>query len=76
MLVYKFRIGDVEDPELSADLIITQWLSTEQGKWVIAHAINGPVYHFTPDLEHIGTLVTVTANLSKGDETYFLLKWR
>ena len=75
LLVHKFRMGDVEDPELFAAEPIYQWQQTEKGKWVMKHTQEQPVFFVNPSPEWLGYEVVIYAYFSDPDTTYFKLKW-
>lgn len=74
--VHKFHMGDVEDPEIYAAQPLYEWQNTEQGQWVMEHAIEPPIYLISPDPDYFGHLITVDARLKEEDATYFALKWK
>lgn len=75
VLVHKFSMSDVEDPELYAAQPIYEWQQTDKGKWVMEHAIEPPVWHRY--LEHTTYLYQygITAKLKGADYTFYTLKW-
>lgn len=75
VIVYKFRMSDVEDPHLYAAGPIYDWQESESGKWVMERSISSPAHHLTPDKNFFGYEVTVSALLSPEDYTYWNLKW-
>ena len=44
IVVHRFSLSDVEDPELYAAQPIWEWQQTETGKWVMEHAVEAPVW--------------------------------
>jgi hypothetical protein len=69
-------MGDVEDPEIYAAQPLYEWQNTEQGQWVMEHAVEPPVYMIRPDPAYFGHLITVDARLNEEDTTYFCLRWQ
>ena len=73
--VHKFRMSDVEDPEIYAAEPLYKWEKSEIGQWVMKHAVEPPTYLFRTDYASYGFEVTVDARLQEEDATYFCLKW-
>jgi hypothetical protein len=74
MIVHKFKMGDVEDPYLMAAAPLWEWENTEQGKWVMTHAVKQPVFYCKPNDSH-GYTVEIHAELKSKDLMYYFLKW-
>jgi hypothetical protein len=45
--VHEFNMGDVEDPDLYAAQPLYEWQQSEQGKWIMEHAVEPPFWHRT-----------------------------
>ena len=75
IIVHEFRIGDVDDPEIYAAEPIMNWEKSEQGKWIMDHAIEQPSFHRSADYEYFGYKYSIVAALHDQDITYFTLKW-
>lgn len=75
VVVHAFTMGDVEDPELYAAEPLLQWQNSEQGAWVMEHAVETPVWHRHHDYVSYGYKFAITAKLSDRDYTYWALKW-
>jgi hypothetical protein len=73
VVLHKFRMGDVEDPELYAAQPIYEWQQTEIGKWCMENATDLE-YHTNIDHATMGYSVAITGILSGKHLTYFLLK--
>jgi hypothetical protein len=73
--VHRFRLSDVEDPELYAAEPIWQWQQTEKGQWVMSHSIDKPVFFTNVNPEFMGYDVKIVADLTDKDLTYFQLRW-
>jgi len=73
--VHSFVMGDVEDPAIYAAQPIWEWQQTEAGQWVMAHSVPAPEWTVGLDPYNYGYRVCITANLSKKDTTFFLLKY-
>jgi hypothetical protein len=74
-VVHRFMMGDVDDPDLYAAQPLYEWQKSEQGEWVIAHAIETPMWHRHVDAHQYGHEYAVTAKLKAKDYSFFLLKW-
>lgn len=75
VVVHKFRVTDAEDPILYAAQPFIEWEQSDQGKWIIAHAIETPVWHQQPDLLNWGHQFVITAKLRGRDYTFWTMKW-
>jgi hypothetical protein len=75
-VVHQFALGDVEDPEIYAGHGLWEFQQSEKGQWVMATAVETPVYTIAVDHAYYGYQVKIAARLYESDLTYFLLKWR
>ena len=75
VIVHRFKMSDVEDPELYAAQPIWEWQQTEKGKWVMKHSVDSPVWHRHMDVSIYGYEYAITAKLKGADFTYYTLKW-
>ena len=75
-VVHSFRLGDVEDPEIYAGQGLWEFEQSEKGQWVMATAVETPVWTIAIDPAYYGYQVKIAARLYEKDLTYFLLKWR
>lgn len=75
VVVHKFTVGDVEDPEVYAAGPIIDWQNTEAGKWVMQHAIEKPHYIQYIDYNIYGYRYAIRARLQDEDALYYKLKW-
>jgi hypothetical protein len=73
--VYEFPMGDVEDPEIYAAEPLYKFEKSEQGQWVMEHALEKPVFYIGPCMQTYGYRCRVEAVLSEEDATFFQLKW-
>jgi len=74
-VVHKFSMGDVEDPDLYAAEPLWNWQESEQGKFVMEHAIEVPVWHRQVDAHTYGHLYIVVAELEAKKLSEFYLRW-
>lgn len=75
IVVHRFNVADVEDPELYAAEPILEWQNSEQGQWVMKHAVETPVWQRTVDYSLYSYSYCIIAKLTTKDLTYFYLKW-
>jgi hypothetical protein len=75
VVVHRFKIGDVDDPEIYAAQPIWEWQQTEAGKWIMERAVESPKYHQHIDSVWMGYCYAITAKLKEKDYTYWCLKW-
>jgi hypothetical protein len=73
---HSFSMGDVEDPDLYAAQPLYEWQQTEQGQWVMEHAVEEPVWHRVVNPYTFGYTYHVVARLSEQDQTYWALRWK
>jgi len=73
VVVHTFSMGDVEDPDLYAAEPLYQWQNSEQGKWIMEHAIETPCWHRMHDQFNYGYQYSITAKLRGPRLTEWLL---
>lgn len=75
VVVHKFSMGDVDDPELYAAQPLYEWEKSEAGKWVMKNAVETPMWHKYMSPGDYSQVYAITAKLKAKDHSYFLLKW-
>lgn len=75
VVVHRFRLSDVDDPDIYAAEPIWQWQQTDQGKFVMANAIEPPVFHKSIDHLYMGYDYAIVAELEKKKLTEYYLKF-
>jgi hypothetical protein len=75
VVVHRFKLGDVEDPDLYAAEPLWQWQQSEMGKWVMERAVDTPEWHRQMDLMQYHMQYAVVAKLKDVDYTFWTLKW-
>jgi hypothetical protein len=75
VVVHRFRMGDVEDPDLYAAQPLWEWQDSEMGKWVMERAVDTPIWHSQVDIMQYHTEYVVVAQLKDIDYTFWTLKW-
>ena len=73
--VHKFRMGDVEDPDLYAAEPLIEWQNSEVGRWIMEHSVETPMWHRQVDVANYGHMYAVEAWLKGSDHTFWQLKW-
>ena len=73
--VHRFKLGDVEDPEIYAAEPLYLWSKTEAGKFVMDNAVNIPTYHSYPDPVGYGFQFDIVAELESKKLSEFYLRW-
>lgn len=76
IVVHRFRMSDVEDPELYAAEPLYKWQQSEIGQWVMSKAIETPEFHSQLDHNVMGYKFAVTAKLLEKDYTVWCLKYQ
>lgn len=74
-VVHRFRMGDVEDPDLYAAQPLWEWQASEMGKWVMEHSVETPMWHRQTNPNQYHTEYAIQAWLKGPDYTFWVLKW-
>jgi len=74
VVVHEFTMGDVDDPDLYAAQPLYEWEHSEQGQWVITHALETPSWYRIPDNLQYGYKYQIRAKLSGARLTEYLLR--
>jgi len=74
VVVYKFSLSDVDDPEIYAAQPIYEWQQTEAGKWVMDNSVD-TYWAKHDDYQTYSYHYQVIATLTEQDATYFALKY-
>jgi hypothetical protein len=75
IIVHRFRMGDVEDPDLYAANPIWQWQQTDMGKFVMERSVETPMWHRRMNTSTYGYEYAIEAWLKGADYTFWVLKW-
>lgn len=75
VVVHQFSMGDVEDPDLYAAQPMWDWQESEQGKFVMKHAVDQPEWHRQLDHTSYGYKYAIVAELEAKKLSEFYLKW-
>lgn len=76
VVVYKFIIGDVSDPEIYINYKLSEWARSEAGQWVLSNAEKEPQYTTQVNIDYYGHDCFIVARLSKPNQTFFKLKFQ
>lgn len=76
VVVHRFKVPDVDDPEIYAAQPIWEWENSEPGKWIKEHAIETPQWHRHHDIMAWHTHFTITAKLKNCDYMIWILKFQ
>ena len=74
VVVHEFALGDVEDPDLYAAEPMWKWQQSEEGQWVMTHAVETPFWHRIPDMQQYGYRYRICAKLTGPRLTEYLLR--
>jgi len=75
VIVHRFQMGDVEDPDLYAAQPLYEWQVSEMGTWVMEHSVETPMWHRQTNPNQYHTEYAVQAWLKGPDYTFWVLKW-
>lgn len=75
VVVHRFRVGDVEDPDIYAAEPIWKWQQTDAGKFIMEHAVDTPSYHQQMDFQNYGYQFVIIAELEKKKLSEFYLRF-
>lgn len=75
VIVHRFRMGDCEDPDLYAAQPMWDWQQSDEGQWVMDHAVEPPEWHRQVDPTTYGYNYLIQAKLKGRDYTYWQVKW-
>ena len=75
VVVHRFKLGDVSDPEIYAAQPIYEWQQSDAGKFVMENSVSIPSYHQHIDHMNYGYQYAITAELEKKKLSEFYLRW-
>jgi hypothetical protein len=76
LVVHTFSLGDCSDPGVYSGARIIKWGESNEGKFVSSRTQSDLTLHHQVDYATYGHQYVITAELSEGDYTEFLLKFR
>jgi hypothetical protein len=74
VVVHEFSMGDVDDPDLYAADPMWKWQESEEGQWIMTHALETPSWHRIPDNLQYGYRYQIRAKLSGARLTEYILR--
>ena len=75
VVVHRFTMGDVEDPDLYAAQPIHEWEKSDPGQFVMKHAVDTPEWHRQVDQFSYGYEYAIIAELEMKKLSEFYLRW-
>jgi hypothetical protein len=75
VVVHKFNLSDVEDPDIYAAGPIFDWERSEAGQFVMKHAVDKPEWHRHMDHMFMGYRYLIIAELEAKKLSEFYLRW-
>ena len=71
--IHRFRLSDVEDPEIYCAQPLYDWQQTEKGKWVMKHGVD-PTFSIFSDPLNYGYSVNISAHITPKRWTEYVLR--
>ena len=75
VVVHKFTLGDVDDPEIYVAEPIAKWQDTDSGKFIMQHCTEQPSFHYYRDPYDFGYCCCIIATLEMKRLSEFYLKF-
>jgi hypothetical protein len=75
VIVHKFNLRDVDDPDIYAAGPMFDWERSEAGQFVFKHAVDKPEWHRYMDPMWMGYRYVITAELEKKKLSEFYLRF-
>jgi hypothetical protein len=75
VVVHKFNLSDVDDPDIYAAGPMFEWERSEAGQFVFKHAVDPPEWHRHMDPMFMGYRYIIVAELETKKLSEFYLKW-
>jgi hypothetical protein len=75
VVVHRFRLGDVEDPDLYAAQPLWEWQKSEAGQFVMKNAVETPEWRRQADNANWGYQYIIVAELEKKKLSEFYLRF-
>lgn len=74
-IVHSFTLGDVEDPDIYAAIPISQWESSEAGRWIMQNSAETPSYHIHQDMRSWGYRCDIQAKFAERQAVEYCLRF-
>jgi hypothetical protein len=75
VVVHKFKVSDIEDPDLYAADPMVNWERSEPGKFVMKHSVSTPVWYRHLSFSTMGWQYVIIAELESKKLSEFYLRW-
>lgn len=75
VVVHRFRMSDVDDPDLYAAEPMYQWEKSDAGQFIMENAEETPSWHRHIDHTSFGYEYVIVAELEKKKLSEFYLRW-
>lgn len=75
IVVHRFSLGDVEDPDLYAGEPLWKWQNSEQGQWVMERATETPIWSRHLDPYQYNTQYVIQAKFDTKTLTEYYLRF-
>lgn len=75
VVVHRFRMGDVEDPDLYAAQPLWEWQESEAGKFIMENAIEPPIWQRAFDVNTYGNVYAIIAEIEKKKLSEYYLRF-
>ena len=75
VVVHRFKLRDMDDPDIYAAQPLWEWEDSEEGKWVRQHAVETPCWHRQDDPMSFSIDYAITAVLKEKDYAMWILKY-
>ena len=74
-VVHKFKVGDVDDPDVYAAGPMLNWQNSEQGQFVMENSIDKPIWKRHIDYSSLSYDYVIIAEIPSIKATEYFLKW-
>jgi len=75
VVVHRFRLSDVDDPDLYAAEPLYKWEKSEPGQFVMQHAVDQPEWHRNINQSTYSYQYVIVAELEIKKLAEFYLRW-
>jgi hypothetical protein len=75
VVVHRFKLRDMDDPDIYAAQPLWEWETSEEGKWVRQYAVETPRWHRQDDPMSFSINYAITAKLKEKDYAIWILKY-
>ena len=75
VVVHKFHMGDVDDPDLYASKPLYDWEQSEMGQWVMKNSTETPIWRRMADPNNFGHQYLIEAKFDPKNYVIWKLKY-